>query len=92
MTPTVSGYRFVAATPVHRDGMTWVGVWNAEDRAERSQIIAFGPERFLVLATLPVRLGGVSNLPDLHTNGAHLTLIGEGRPGEPVPWMRLIWP
>jgi hypothetical protein len=37
-----------------------------------------------------VRLGGVSNQPDLHTNTAHLTLIGEGRPGGPVPWMRLI--
>lgn len=90
--PTIPGYRFAAAVDVvHRDGFTWIGVWNAEGTTNRSQIVAYDGERHLVLATLPVRLGGIAQLPDLHSPAYHLTLIGEGKPGLPVPWMRLIW-
>lgn len=91
VTPTISGYQFVAADGVHRDGFTWIGVWNAEGPVERSQIVAFNQERHLVLATLPVRLGAISQLPDLHSQAYHLTFVGEGKPGRSAPWMRLIW-
>lgn len=91
-TPTIPGFRFAAADGnVHRAGFTWIGVWNAEGSTERSQIVAFNAERHLVLATLPIRFGAISQLPDLHSQAYYLTLIGEGIPGKPVAWMRLIW-
>ena len=58
---------------------------------ERSQIVVFNGGRYRVLVTLSVRLGGVAQLPDLHSAVYHLTLIGEGKPDRPVAWMRLIW-
>ncbi|WP_307088424.1 hypothetical protein [Sphingomonas faeni] len=92
VTPNIVGYRFVAADGnVYRDGYTSVGVWNAEDLTERSLVVAFDGKRFLILATLPVRLGAISQLPDLHTQAYHLTLIGEGKRGQKVAWMRLVW-
>lgn len=92
VTPDIVGYSFVAADGnVHRDGYTWIGVWNAKGLTERSQVVAFDGKRFLILATLPVRLGAISQLPDLHTQGYHLTLIGEGKLGQKVAWMRLVW-
>jgi hypothetical protein len=91
-TPVVPGFHFVAAASVHREGLTWIGVWNAEGSVERSQIIAFGEEQPVVLATLPLRLGAIAQLPDLHSQAYHLTLAGEGKAGSLVPWMRLIWP
>jgi hypothetical protein len=90
-TPTIPGYRFVAANAIHREDFTWVGLWNAQGSAERSRIVAFNAERHQVLATLPIRFGAIAQLPDLHSQAYHLTLIGEGKPGRPVPWMRLIW-
>lgn len=92
VTPTIPGYRFVAADGnVNRDGYKWIGVWNAEGAPEQSRIVAFDGERHLILASLPVRFGAIAQLPDLHSQAYHLTLIGEGKPGRPVPWMRLIW-
>jgi len=85
------GYRFVAANAIHREDFTWIGLWNAQGSAERSRIVAFNGERHQVLATLPIRFGAIAQLPDLHSQAYHLTLIGEGKPGRPVPWMRLIW-
>ncbi|MGA1799527.1 hypothetical protein VH567_12190 [Sphingomonas sp. 4RDLI-65] len=92
VTPDIAGYRFAAADGnIHRDGFTWIGVWNADGSAERSQVVAFDGARYEVLATLPVRLGAIAQLPDLHSQAYHLTFVGEGKPGRPVPWMRLIW-
>ena len=91
VTPTITGYRFATAIAIHRGGFVWVGVWNADGAVERSQIVAFNDGRYRILATLPVRLGGIAQLPDLHSAAYHLTLIGEGRPDRPVAWMRLIW-
>lgn len=90
--PRLSGYRFTAADAVHRDGYTWIGLWVADGVVERSRIVAFNADRHLVLATLPVRLGSLASLPDLHSNAYALTLIGEGKPRQPVPLIRLNWP
>lgn len=91
-TPRLSGYRFIAADAVHRDGYAWIGLWVADGVVERSRIVAFNADRHTVLATLPVRLGSLASLPNLHSNAYALTLIGEGKPRQPVPWLRLIWP
>ncbi len=83
VTPDIVGYSFVAADDnVHRDSYTWIGVWNAEGLAERSRVVAFDGKRFLILATLPVRLGAISKLSDLHSQAYFLTLIGEGKLGQ----------
>lgn len=93
VTPDIVGYSFVAADDnVHRDSYTWIGVWNAEGLAERSRVVAFDGKRFLILATLPVRLGAISKLSDLHSQAYFLTLIGEGKLGQKVAWIRLVWP
>lgn len=91
-TPDIPGFRFVAANDVHRDGFTWIGIWNAKGSAERSRIIAFNDDQHVILATLPIRLGAIAQLPDLHSQTYYMTLMGEGKVGHPVPWIRLIWP
>lgn len=88
-TPTIPGFQFVAATQIRND--QWIGLWNAAGDTERSQIVSFGGERLEVLATLPLRLGAIASLPDLHSNAQHLTIMGEGRAGQETAWMRLIW-
>lgn len=88
-TPAIPGFRFVAATPIRSDA--WIGVWNAEGKGARSRIVAFGDGGQTLLATLPLRLGAIASLPDLHSDSQHLTVMGEGRPGEESAWMRLIW-
>lgn len=90
--PSLPGYDFVAADSVRRQGHSWIGVWNAKGVVKQSKIVAFGNEQSVVLATLPVRIGAIARLPDLHSQAYHLTLVGEGSPGTSVPWMRLIWP
>ena len=90
--PTIAGYRFITAQEVSRKDYAWVGVWVAEGTDQRTQIIAFSDTAHEVLADLPFRFGAMASLPDLHGAGSHMTLIGEGRPGQPVPWLRLIWP
>lgn len=91
-TPSLPGYRFAAAGNVHRDGFTWIGVWNAEGARERSRVVAFNDESHRVLAELPIRLGAIGQLPDIHSEAYHISLVGEGKPGRPVPWLQLTWP
>ncbi len=43
----------------------------------------------MVLYILPIRLGAIARLPDLHSQGNHLTVVGEGG-GSLDPRMRLI--
>ncbi|WP_066777716.1 hypothetical protein [Sphingomonas sp. CCH5-D11] len=87
-TPTIPGFQFVAGTQIRDD--QWIGLWNAAGDTERSQIVTFGGG-LEVLATLPLRLGAIASLPDLHSNAQHLTIMGEGRVGRETAWMRLIW-
>src|SRR3546814_531923 len=88
---TIAGFRFVTAQKVSRKNYDWVGLWVAEGNDQRTQIIGFNDTAHTVLANLPFRFGGMASLPDLHGVASHMTLIGEGRPGQPVPWLRLIW-
>lgn len=90
-TPTIAGFRFVTAQKVSRKNYDLVGLWVAEGNDQRTQIIGFNDTAHTVLANLPFRFGGMASLPDLHGVASHMTLIGEGRPGQPVPWLRLIW-
>lgn len=90
-TPTIAGYRFVTAQEVSRKDYAWVGLWVAEGSDQRTQIIAFSDTAHTVLATLPIRLGAMFSMPDPHGAASHMTMIGEGHPGQPVPWLRLIW-
>jgi hypothetical protein len=76
---------------VSRKNYDWVGLWVAEGTDQRSQIIGFSDTAHEVLADLPFRFGGMASLPDPHGVAHHLTLIGEGHPGQAVPWLRLIW-
>src|SRR3546814_9021427 len=84
-TPTIAGFRFVTAQKVSRKNYDWVGLWVAEGNDQRTQIIGFNDTAHTVLANLPFRFGGMASLPDLHGVASHMTLIGEGRPGQPVP-------
>src|SRR3546814_14070989 len=76
---------------VSRYNYDCVSLWVAEGNDTRTQIIGFNDTAHTVLANLPFRFGGMASLPDLHGVASHMTLIGEGRPGQPVPWLRLIW-
>jgi len=89
--PQIPGYRFIIASEVHTGGYAWLGVWNAEGSAERSQIIVYDGQRHTVLATLPLRVGGMMLLPHLHTASQSIILIGEGKHKHPIPWIDLTW-
>lgn len=89
--PHIAGYRLLEAKEVHTSGYAWLGVWNAQGSARRSQIIAYDGQRSTVLATLPLRIGGMTLTPDLHSDAQSITLIGEGDLGRPIPYMSLTW-
>lgn len=89
--PNIPGYRFITAKEVHVGGYAWVGVWNAEGAVEQSRIIVYDGQRHTVLATLPLRIGGMDISPAIHTAHQSITLIGEGKPTKPVPWFQVSW-
>jgi len=89
--PDIAGYRLLEAKEVHTSGYAWLGVWNAAGSAKRSQIIAYDGQRSTVLATLPLRIGGMTLTPHLHSAAQSITLIGEGGLGRPTPYMSLTW-
>jgi len=68
-----------------------VGLWAAEDGAQRTQVIAFKDQHQKMLATLPFRLGGLATLPSPDTPALGMTMIGEGRLGQLVPYLQLLW-
>lgn len=89
--PMIAGYRFVSAGKGFSPDYAWVGLWNADDGTARSQVIAFNDQRRKVLATLPFHLGGLSTLPSPDTPALGITIIGDGRADETVPWFQLQW-
>ena len=89
--PQIPGYQFIEAKEVRTAGYAWLGVWNAEGAAERSQIIVYDGQRHTVLATLQLRVGGMMMFPHLHTASQSITLIGEGKHKHPIPWIDLTW-
>jgi len=89
--PDIPGYRFITAKEVHVGGYAWLGVWNAEGVTERSKIIVYDGQRHTVLATLPLRIGGIDITQEIHTVHQWITLIGEGKPAKPVPWFQVSW-
>src|SRR3546814_11127991 len=78
-------FRFVTAQKVSRKNYDWVGLWVAEGNDQRTQSIGFNDPAHTVLANLPFRFGGMASLPHLHAGARHITLTGEGSPGQPVP-------
>ena len=90
-TPVIAGYHFVAADKAFSPDYAWVGLWVADDGAQRTQVIAFKDQRQKTLATLPFRLGSLATLPSPDTPALGMTMIGEGRSGQPVPYLQLLW-
>lgn len=43
-TPMIAGYRFVTADKAFSPDYAWVGLWVAEDGAQRTQLMAFNEE------------------------------------------------
>ena len=56
----IAGYHFVAADKAFSPDYAWVGLWVADDGAQRTQVIAFKDQRQKTLATLPFRLGSLA--------------------------------
>ena len=75
--PIIPGFELIDAYPAQLDGFLLVGIWNAKNAGGRSKIVAFNSGKYLELAEITARLGGISALPDLHTNGYHIRVIGE---------------
>jgi hypothetical protein len=90
-TPTIAGYRLVAADKAYSPDYAWVGLWVPQDGVERTQVVAFDDRHHKLLATLPFRLGGLSTLPGPDNPALGITMIGEGKSGQPVPYLQLLW-
>ena len=50
----------MAADKAFSPDYAWVGLWVADDGAQRTQVIAFKDQRQKTLATLPFRLGSLA--------------------------------
>jgi len=88
--PSVPGYRFVTADKAYSTDHAWIGLWNAADGTGRSQVVAFTNRRHTSLAAFPFRLGGLATMPSPDTAALGMTIVGEGKSREPVPYFRLV--
>jgi|GEM_PF-651760 len=90
--PVIPGYRFVMADKAYSPDHAWIGLWNADGDQTRSQVIAFTDRRHTTLATLPFRLGGLATLPSPDTPALGMTIVGEGKARDTVPYFQLLAP
>lgn len=86
----IPGYRFADADTAFGPAYRWVGLWIA-DKGEKTRIVAFDGLRHKLLAEVPFRLTSIATLPSPDTPLLSLTMVGEGEPGKPIPYVRLSW-
>lgn len=86
----IPGYKFSDADKVFSPRFTWVGLWVA-DKGDSTKIVAFDGLRHKLLGEVPLRLTSIATLPSTDTPWLSMTMVGDGEPGEPVPYIRLSW-